>query len=72
MMRQALQQARPERGRAGMSPAIGRTVPLNPGFAAVRTRGTAAVRRPEHRGHRLAPAGAAGSVPAAPRAVAGA
>jgi hypothetical protein len=37
MMRHALQQARPGRGRAGMSPAIGRTVPLNPGFAAVRT-----------------------------------
>ena len=38
MMRQALQQARPGRGRADMSPAIGRTVPLNPGLAAVRTR----------------------------------
>jgi hypothetical protein len=37
MMRHALQQARPQRGRAGMSPAIGRTVPLNPGLAAVRT-----------------------------------
>ena len=37
MMRHALQQARPERGRAGMSPATGRTVPLNPGLAAVRT-----------------------------------
>ena len=37
MMRHALQQARPGRGRAGMSPAIGRTVPLNPGLAAVRT-----------------------------------
>ena len=36
MMRHALQQARPGRGRAGMSPAIGRTVPLNPGLAAVR------------------------------------
>jgi len=36
-MRHALQQARPGRGRAGMSPAIGRTVPLNPGLAAVRT-----------------------------------
>ena len=34
MMRHALQQARPQRGRAGMSPAIGRTVPLNPGLAA--------------------------------------
>jgi hypothetical protein len=37
MMRHALQQARPGRGRAGMSPAIGRTVTLNPGLAAVRT-----------------------------------
>ena len=37
MMRHALQQAQPQRGRAGMSPAIGRTVPLNPGLAAVRT-----------------------------------
>jgi hypothetical protein len=37
MMRHALQQARPGRGRAGMSPAIGRTVPLNPGLTAVRT-----------------------------------
>jgi hypothetical protein len=37
MMRHALQQARPGRVRAGMSPAIGRTVPLNPGLAAVRT-----------------------------------
>ena len=37
MMRHALQQAPPQRGRAGMSPAIGRTVPLNPGLAAVRT-----------------------------------
>ena len=36
MMRHALQQAQPQRGRAGMSPAIGRTVPLNPGLAAVR------------------------------------
>ena len=35
MMRHALQQA--QRGRAGMSPAIGRTVPLNPGLTAVRT-----------------------------------
>jgi hypothetical protein len=38
MLRQALQQARPGRGRAGMRPAIGGTVPLNPGLAAVRTR----------------------------------
>jgi hypothetical protein len=37
MMRHALQQARPGRVRAGMSPVIGRTVPLNPGLAAVRT-----------------------------------
>jgi hypothetical protein len=37
MMRHALQQAQPQRGRASMSPAIGRTVPLNPGLAAVRT-----------------------------------
>jgi hypothetical protein len=37
MMRHALQQAQPQRGRAGMSPAVGRTVPLNPGLAAVRT-----------------------------------
>jgi hypothetical protein len=36
-MRHALQQAQPQRGRAGMSSAIGRTVPLNPGLAAVRT-----------------------------------
>ena len=36
MMRHALQQAQPQRGRAGMSPAIGRTVPLHPGLA-VRT-----------------------------------
>jgi len=32
MMSQALQQTRPGRSRAGMGPAIGRTVPLNPGF----------------------------------------
>jgi hypothetical protein len=45
MMRHALQQARPERGRggmsprrAGMSPAAAGTVPLNRGLAAVRTR----------------------------------
>ena len=37
MMRHALQQVQPQRGRAGMSSAIGRTVPLNPGLAAVRT-----------------------------------
>ena len=37
MMRHALQQARPGRARADMSPAIGRTVPLTPGLAAVRT-----------------------------------
>jgi hypothetical protein len=37
MMRHALQQAQPQRGRTSMSPAIGRTVPLNPGLAAVRT-----------------------------------
>ena len=36
-MRHALQQAQPQRGPAGMSRAIGRTVPLNPGLAAVRT-----------------------------------
>jgi hypothetical protein len=35
-MRHALQQAQPQRGRAGMSSAIGRTVPLNPGLTAVR------------------------------------
>ena len=33
MMRQALQPARPGRGRADMRPAIGRTVPLHPGLA---------------------------------------
>jgi hypothetical protein len=38
MMRQALQQARPGRGRADMRPAIGGSVPLNPGLPAVRTR----------------------------------
>ena len=38
MMRQALQQAWPGRGHGGMSPAIGGTVPLNPGFTAVGTR----------------------------------
>ena len=32
MMSQALQQTRPGRSRTGMGPAIGRTVPLNPGF----------------------------------------
>jgi hypothetical protein len=37
MMRHVLQQAQPQRGRAGMSPAIARTVPLNPGLTAVRT-----------------------------------
>ena len=37
-MSQALQQARPERDRVGMGPAIGGTVPLNPGFTAVGTR----------------------------------
>ena len=37
-MRQALQQARPGRGRDDMRPGIGGTVPLNPGLAAVRTR----------------------------------
>ena len=59
MMRQELQQARPGRGRADMGPAIGRTVPLNPGFAAVRTRplygaGQARVQRdspPDRRAH---------------------
>jgi hypothetical protein len=35
MMRQALQQAWPESGHGGMSPAIGGTVPLNPGLTAV-------------------------------------
>jgi hypothetical protein len=41
MMRQALQQAWPERGRVGTGPAIGGiegAVPLNPGFTAVGTR----------------------------------
>ena len=38
MMSQALQQAWPERGRVGTGPAIGGTVPLNPGFTAVGTR----------------------------------
>ena len=33
MMREALQQARPGRGRADMRPAIGGTVPLHPGLA---------------------------------------
>jgi hypothetical protein len=37
-MRQALQQAWPEHGHVGTGPAIGGTVPLNPGFAAVGTR----------------------------------
>jgi hypothetical protein len=37
-MRQALRQAPPGRGRADMRPAIGGTVPLNPGLTAVRTR----------------------------------
>lgn len=40
-MRQALQQAWPERGRVGTGPAIGGiegAVPLNPGFTAVGTR----------------------------------
>jgi hypothetical protein len=37
-MRQALQQAQPGRGRDDMRPAIGGTVPLNPGLTAVRTR----------------------------------
>ena len=37
MMRQALQEARPERRHEGMSPAIGGAVPLAAGFAAVRT-----------------------------------
>ena len=36
-MRHAFQQARPGRGRAGMSPAIGRTVPRNRGLASIRT-----------------------------------
>jgi hypothetical protein len=36
-MSQALQHVRPERGHGGMSPAIGMTVPLNPGLDAVRT-----------------------------------
>lgn len=35
MMSQALQQVRPERGRARMGPASGGTVPMNPGFTAV-------------------------------------
>ena len=34
-MSQALQQARPERSRAGTGPAIGGTVPLNAGFTTV-------------------------------------
>jgi hypothetical protein len=38
MMSQALQQARPERGRVAMGPVIGGTVPLNPGLTTVRTR----------------------------------
>jgi hypothetical protein len=38
MMRQALQEARPERRHGDMSPAIGGIVPLNPAFATVRTR----------------------------------
>ena len=38
MMSQALQHVRPERGHGGMSPAIGMTVPLNPGLDAVRSR----------------------------------
>jgi hypothetical protein len=47
MMRHVLQQAQPPRGHAGMSPAIGRTVPLNPGLAAVRT-----AARPRYGGRR--------------------
>jgi hypothetical protein len=35
MMSQALQQARPERSRAGMGSAIGGTVPLSPGFTTI-------------------------------------
>ena len=38
MMRQALTEARSEGRHGDMSPAIGRTVPLNPAFATVRTR----------------------------------
>ena len=37
-MNQALQQARPERGRLRMGHAIGGTVPLNPGFTTVGAR----------------------------------
>ena len=43
-MRQALQQAWPERGHRGMSPAIGGTVPLNPGYTAVGTRPSSGAR----------------------------
>ena len=48
-MSQALQQARPQRGRVRMSPAIGGikgAVPLNPGFTAVGTRPAYGGRRP--------------------------
>jgi len=38
-MSQALQQARPERDRVAMGRTIAGTVPLNPGFTAVTTRG---------------------------------
>jgi len=38
MMRQVLQEARPERRHGDMSPAIGGTGPLNPAFATARTR----------------------------------
>ena len=53
MMRQALTEARPERRHEGMSPAIGGTVPLAAGFAAVRTHplpGSPERRGPERRG----------------------
>ena len=38
MMSQVLQQARPERDRAGTGPVIGGTVPLDAGFTTVRPR----------------------------------
>ena len=61
MMRHALQQAQPQRGRAGMSPAIGRTVPLNPGLAAVRT-----AARPLYGGRRTGPVAWRRRAPRAP------
>jgi hypothetical protein len=45
-MSRALQQARPERGRARIGPAVAGTVPLNPRFTAVGMRPAYGGRRP--------------------------